>query len=179
LPDSTSIHCYTDASFSVEWVKTIAKHEPTTARSWTGYVILYSGCPVVWCSRLQTEIALSATESEYVALSQGLREVIALFGILKEIKNIHPTINNAIPTLHCKTFDDNVGAIEMENCLKMRPQTKHLTIKYHHFRQAVTKGDNKIVYVCRKLQSADILTKALRIGLLQTLRSLIMGRWLI
>ena len=33
-------------------------------------VIMYSGCPVAWCSKLQSEIALSTTKAEYIALSQ-------------------------------------------------------------------------------------------------------------
>ena len=36
----------------------------------TGYVILHMGCPVLWCSKLQTEIDLSTTEAKYIALSQ-------------------------------------------------------------------------------------------------------------
>jgi hypothetical protein len=45
-------------------------------RSRTGYVITYSNCPVIWASKLQTQVALSTTESEYIALSTALREVI-------------------------------------------------------------------------------------------------------
>jgi hypothetical protein len=32
----------------------------------TGFVICYANCPLVWCSKLQTEIALSTTEAEYI-----------------------------------------------------------------------------------------------------------------
>jgi Reverse transcriptase (RNA-dependent DNA polymerase) len=177
LPDATSIHCYADASFAGEWHKTIAEHDPNTARSRTGFILLYAGCPIIWCSKLQTEIALSATEAEYVALSQSLREVMSIFAILQEIKAIHPIINHAIPTVHCTAFDDNVGAIEMARCPKMRPRTKHLNIKYHHFRQAVAEGKIKIQYVRSHLQLADILTKALGISLFIALRSIIMGWW--
>ena len=35
----------------------------------TGFVISYAGCPIYWASKLQTEIALSTTEAEYMALS--------------------------------------------------------------------------------------------------------------
>jgi hypothetical protein len=30
-----------------------------------GYIITYAGCPMHWASKMQTEIALSATEAEY------------------------------------------------------------------------------------------------------------------
>ena len=36
--------------------------------SQTGMVIMYAKCPIYWCSSLQTEIALSTAEAEYIAL---------------------------------------------------------------------------------------------------------------
>jgi hypothetical protein len=49
---------------------------------------------------------------------------------------------NARPKVHCKVFEDNAGAIEIANVPKMRPRTKHLNIKYHHFRE-VKKREKK------------------------------------
>jgi hypothetical protein len=54
-----------------------------TAKSRSGYVIEYTGCPVVWHSKLQTEIALSTTEAEYVALSECLRDTIPMMQLIK------------------------------------------------------------------------------------------------
>ena len=51
---------------------------PKSVRSRTRYVIKYAGCPVKWFSRLQTEIALSTTEAEYIVLSTTAREVLPL-----------------------------------------------------------------------------------------------------
>jgi hypothetical protein len=34
-------------------------------------VISYQGCPITWASKLQTEVVLSTTESEYVGLSES------------------------------------------------------------------------------------------------------------
>jgi hypothetical protein len=31
----------------------------------------YAGCPMHWASKIQTGIALSSTEAEYIALSEG------------------------------------------------------------------------------------------------------------
>ena len=44
----------------------------------TGFVIMYSGIPVFWSSKLQTEIDLSTCEAEYIALSTAMREIIPL-----------------------------------------------------------------------------------------------------
>jgi hypothetical protein len=174
-PDHTSLHCFCDASFAGEWVRELAQYDPTTARSRTGFVVTYAGCPVIWSSKLQTEIALSSTEAEYIALSQSLREVVYLFGVLSEIKGIHSIIDVSTPTIHCKVFEDNEGALEMARLPKMRPRTKHLNIKYHHFREAVAAGLITIQYVKTTMQLADIFTKALGIALFCRLRSLILG----
>jgi hypothetical protein len=52
-----------------------------------GFVINFAGCPVIWSSKLQTEIALSTTEAEYIALSTSAREIIPLLSLAKEAKN--------------------------------------------------------------------------------------------
>jgi hypothetical protein len=58
---------------------------------------------------------------------------------------------------------------------KMRPRTKHLNAKYHHFREAVANGLIHILYVPSKMQLADIFTKAVVIALFESLRLGIMG----
>ena len=37
----------------------------------TGYIIKYKIYPIIWASKLQSEIFLSTTEAEYIALSQA------------------------------------------------------------------------------------------------------------
>lgn len=58
---------------------------------------------------------------------------------------------------------------------KMRPRTKHINIKYHHFRDAVTRGDVVIYVIDTGDQQADILTKPLEEKAFIYLRCLIMG----
>ena len=53
-----------------------ALYDTSTEKSRTGYVTMFADCPIVWCSKLQTLVALSSTESYHVALSEYLREVI-------------------------------------------------------------------------------------------------------
>ncbi len=60
--------------------------DPNTARSRMGYTICYAGCPMMWASKMQTEIALSSTEAEYIALSQSMREVLPICGYWKKSK---------------------------------------------------------------------------------------------
>ena len=56
----------------------------------TRFVIRYAGCPFIWSSKLQTEIALSADESEYIAMSQALREALPVQILEKETNCIVP-----------------------------------------------------------------------------------------
>jgi hypothetical protein len=69
-PSNQSFDVYVDASFTGDWDPENADWDPDTARSRIGYVILYASCcPVIWASKLQSEIALSTTESKYLAIS--------------------------------------------------------------------------------------------------------------
>jgi hypothetical protein len=78
-PDlSKSFEVHVGCDFACNWVKEDAMNDPSTAKSRTGYVISYQGCPITWASKLQTEVVLSTTESEYVGLSDSLRIAIVL-----------------------------------------------------------------------------------------------------
>ena len=69
-PDhSKGLKCHVDADFAGGWTNGNSSN-PEAVLSQTGFIILYTGCPTYWCSKLQTEIALSTTEAEYIALSQ-------------------------------------------------------------------------------------------------------------
>ena len=68
-PDANKgLECFVDADFAGGWNRgDAANADAVLSRS--GCVIMYAGCPVHWFSKLQTEIALSTTEAEYIALS--------------------------------------------------------------------------------------------------------------
>jgi hypothetical protein len=136
-PNQEGMECWVDASHASEWNNKTASSDPNTARSRMGYIITYAGCPMHWSSKMQTEIALSTTEAEYIALSQAMREVLPIIWLMEEAKQLGIPVLNATPKVHCKVFEDNAGAIEITTVPKMRPRTKHLNIKYHHFREEV------------------------------------------
>ena len=123
-------------------------------------MILYAGCPVLWCSKLQTEIALSTTEAEYIELSQDMRDVIPFMYLLKEISCIFD-IHLPKPEVYCRVFEDNQSCIAVEESPKFTPRTKHIAIKFHHFRSFVQKKVIRILHIGTKEQTADIFTKPL------------------
>ena len=49
-------------------------------RSLTGYVFTVSSCAVSWRATLQSVVALSTTEAEYMAVSEACKELIWLKG---------------------------------------------------------------------------------------------------
>ena len=138
------------------------------------YVIMYAGCPIHWVSRLETEIALSTAEAEYIALSQALREVIPLMSLLEELHKIFP-LHLVTPKFVCKVHEDNQSCISMAKTQKFTPRTKHIALKYHHFRSAVKAGRVTITYCRTTEQRADILTKPLPDALFFKLRFMLCG----
>jgi len=55
-PMGTSFNVYVDANFAGNWKQSKAKSRDTT-RSQHGYIIMYTSCPILWASQLQTEIS--------------------------------------------------------------------------------------------------------------------------
>ncbi len=61
------------------------KENADNVLSQTCFVICYADCPITWCSKLQTEIALSTAEAKYIAMSHALHETIPIQNFIKEI----------------------------------------------------------------------------------------------
>ena len=167
------LECYVDADFAGAYCKEDSD-DPISVKSRTGYVIKYAGCPIAWASKLQTEIALSTTEAEYIALSQATRELIPMRLIILELADIL-NIPCANLKLNCTIFEDNKGAEELAKVPKHRPRTKHIAIKYHHFREWVKNGIMTITHISTDEQQADIFTKPLTLKAHEYLREKIMG----
>ena len=141
-----SLDCYVDSSFCGEWIKSNADqamYDPNTARSRTGYVINYAGCPLVWASRLQTEVCLSSTESELVTMSAATREVIYLLRVIKDAKEVAQLDLRLLHSrIICRVFEDNQGTIAIAKEYRVRPRTKHINVKYWHFTKFMEQHTN-------------------------------------
>jgi hypothetical protein len=143
-PDSThGIKCFADADFT-NGRSSEDCEELSNVYSRTGFVIMYAGCPLIWVFKLQTEVALWATESECIALSQAMRELIALLGLLEELTPALQ-LNKDQPAVYWKAcgyngnngalsddlFEDNSGAYKLGKAPKMLgfkplPMNNHL-----------------------------------------------------
>ncbi|GFH59556.1 hypothetical protein CTEN210_16032 [Chaetoceros tenuissimus] len=152
------LECFVDADFAGNYTKE-QSHDLNSVRSKTGCVILYTGCPITWFSKLQTKISLSTTEAEYIALSTACRELLPMREMFNDLRN-YLNILPLIPNVKCTLFEDNVGAETLAKAPKMTPRTKHIAIKYHNFGEAVKSGVLKIERVDTKEQLTDIFMKA-------------------
>ena len=169
------LEVFVDASFTGSWDKQDAQTgDRDTARSGHGYIILYYGCPMIWKSQLQTEIAPSSTESEYTGLSYALREAILLMTLLEELKEQDHPVDKTKASIQCNVFADHSGVIEIATNHKWRPSPKHYNCGLHHFWSYVPHSIS-IQHIPTDKQPADILTKAVDQSTLHRHRSWLMG----
>ena len=169
---------YVDASFAGDWDPENAAWDDKTAKSRMGYIFMFAGCPILWASKVQGEVALSTTESEYIAISAATREVLPLIELMEELHEQGIIEQDIKPTMRCRVFEDNSGAIELATSVKspkLRPRTKHINTKYHHFRQQVQEGRIVVQAIRTEDMLADILTKVVNEETLLRLRPRIMG----
>ena len=78
------LDAYVDSYFAGRWHRDYAKlRECVLSLTW--FVITYCGLPVTWTTKLQTEIALSITEAEYIALSTLMRTLLPIRQLVREM----------------------------------------------------------------------------------------------
>ena len=56
-----------------------------SVKSWSGILLNFGNLPIHWSSKLQTEIAYSTLKSEYMSLSQGMRELAITRQLVQEL----------------------------------------------------------------------------------------------
>ena len=138
-------------------------------------MVTFANCPLLWVSKLQTEIALSTLNSEYVALSHSVRALLPLKSLIKEvIDNLGINCENLKFVSRSTVYEDNNGAIVVATSPRMTSSSKHIAVKYHWFRQHVGKE-----FVIRKIESenqkADIFTKGLQGQIFARISKLLCG----
>lgn len=150
--------------------------DPVCVKSRTGYVFTLAGCPISWSSKLQTEIALSTLEAEYIALASAMREFLPLRRLLKEFGKTMDLQLEEKGLLHSVVFEDNNGALALATAPKLTPRTKHIAVKYHFFKDHIGESKGiKIVKIESEFQKADIFTKGLPQEDFERIRGLLMG----
>jgi len=96
--------------------------DPSTARSQSGWIIFYAGCPVSW-DFLPLKLSTSLCH----------RDIIPVMNFLQEMREREFQVICNEPYVYYKVFGDNSGALELARLPKLRPRTKHINVCYHHF----------------------------------------------
>ena len=173
------VDCWVDADFCGLWGSEHPE-DPTVAKSRSGYVITVAGCPLMWVSKLQTEVSVSTMMAEYVALSQAMRDMLPLKRLVKEIARVVTGNDEVDVVLKSDVWEDNNGALTVATMPRITPQSKFFAVKYHFFREHVKTEDNPngevhIQKIDTKRQLGDIMTKGLTEALFVPLRDRLMG----
>ena len=107
---------------------------------------------ISWFSKKQHSVALSTTETEYIATGSCCAQVLWM---KQQLEDFGITIDH-IP-IKC----DNTSAISLTKNPIQHSRTKHIEIRHHFIRDHVQKGDVVIKFVDTLHQLADIFTKPL------------------
>jgi hypothetical protein len=152
--------------------------DPASVKSRTGFIVTLSGVPIVWTSKLQTEIASSTMMAEYIALSTAMRTLIPLRVTLQEIlSTLDDTTSSDVATIKSTVWEDNNPALILANAElpRLTPGSKHFAVKYHWFRASIKKDELEVKRISTSKQAADILTKALTRVPFESMRRLVNG----
>ncbi|KAL7570776.1 hypothetical protein ACA910_014406 [Epithemia clementina (nom. ined.)] len=170
-----NLDCYVDADFAGVWGNE-DDQDPSCLRSRTGFIITLGGTPITWSSKLQTEIALSTMEAEYIAASTAMRTLIPLRQQLFTICTwlcLHSPKTATVSIV----WEDNQAALQLSNknppC--MTPRSKHIGIKYHWFRSKLKLGKIEMRAISTDSQLGDMFTKPLTPDAFATAQKKIMG----
>ena len=168
------LECYVDASFAGNYgVEPVT--DPVSVKSRTGIIIFLAGCPLIWKSQLQSSIALSTFHSEYAGLSQSMRVLIPLRGLLLETVEKLGLPEAKTSTIYCRVHEDNASALLLANEQHLNNRNKYLAVKLHHFWSYVKPGVIEVVKCATQFMLADTFTKPLVRDIFERLRKWIMG----
>jgi hypothetical protein len=123
-------------------------------RSLTGFVFTLSGCAISWKATLQSTVALSTTEAEYMAAAEAVKEAIWLRGLVSDL---------GLQQDDTVVFCDSQSAIHLTKNQMYHERTKHIDVRYHFLREVVTQGDITVKKIATAENPADMLTKPLPI----------------
>ena len=112
------LHVYSNADFA---------GDTEDQRSTGGYAVFLGTGTISWSSRKQSIVALSSTESKYIALSEVGHKIMWIQHFLEELG-----FTSQEPTT---IFEDNQGTIALATNETMHRRMKHINIKFHFIKK--------------------------------------------
>ena len=145
-PRELRCHSNTDATWG---------SDPNDRRSVSGKLVTIDRCLVDFASKKQTGIALSSTDAEMVAGSEGAGTMTFVENLIDEVAGDKARQKPSI--MHI----DNMGAVHIANNQAVTPRTKHVDIRARYLQQKVRDGSMECKHIPTDKCHADIETKAL------------------
>jgi transposase InsO family protein len=123
-------------------------------RSTSGMVVTLNGRAVMWMSKLQSVVATSTAEAEFISAATGVKEALWIRKLLSEI-----TGKGVAVQLRC----DNQSAIHLikQNTAGRTGRSKHIDVQFHFLKDRFQRGDLEVEFVETANQAADMFTKQL------------------
>jgi hypothetical protein len=143
-------------------------------KSTTGFIIFLGNGPIIWYSKLQSLIAQSTAEAEYVSFLPICKDIIWARGVLAEM-NMAVLRACYATTVWC----DNKAAIDLSNNPVFHARSKHIGKVYHLVRELQAIGVVKTSFIGTADNLADMLTKPVGVRILSAFNKFIFGRGMI
>jgi hypothetical protein len=106
---------FADADFAGLWGAE-RPTDSTSANSRSGYlcilVSMIGSTPVIWSSKMQTEIALSTCEAEYIALSTAMKVLLPLRELFKSLSEALKISRDEVAKVFA-VWEDNDAALKL------------------------------------------------------------------
>ena len=124
-------------------------------RSLTGYIFTLSGSAISWKATLQSTIALSTTEAEYMVIAEAVKEAIWLRSLVDSLG-----LKQDITVVYC----DSQSAIHLTKNQMYHERTKHIDVRYHFIREIISQGAIVVKKVGTSDNLVDMMTKPVTIS---------------
>jgi len=130
-----------------------------TRHSTTGFTFIFGGAAVSWGSKLQKTVALSTMKAEYMALCEASKEAVGLNKLVKSVAS--QGLRTSISGRPININVDNSGCIDFSKNPVEHKRTKHIDIRYHFVREAITTDKMTLEHCATDDMVADPMTKEL------------------
>ncbi|GMG23662.1 unnamed protein product [Ambrosiozyma monospora] len=149
------VHVVTDANFASD----------PDRKSQSGFITLFNNNVVSWGSVKQKVVSLSTAQSEYIAVTEGLKSGICFSNMLNEFN---------LDSSYIELSGDIIASLHLAAHKSNHQNTKHIDIKLHFVRDLVASRSVKLSYVNTKDNISDMPTKILDGSTFRHLKNLIM-----
>ena len=142
-PPMFSCRLYSDADYAAD---------PVMRKSTSGMLLTVNGAPVTWKSKLQSVVALSTCELEFVAAAAAVREGLWFRKLFLAVSGKHEAM---------QLFCDSESALSLmqSTATKISGRTKHIGVQFWFVLNHIMKGDVVPKFVRSEEMLADGFTK--------------------